>query len=64
MVKALSDYTTIWRNGCTPPDSTSWTNTSNNKAFLAQTIMMTANGSLSIPAALRTARPDDYYENP
>jgi ABC-type glycerol-3-phosphate transport system substrate-binding protein len=24
---------------------------------------MTANASLSIPAALRTARPDDYYKN-
>jgi multiple sugar transport system substrate-binding protein len=63
IVKALETYTAIWRKGCTPPDATSWTNTSNNKAFLAQTVLMTPNGSLSIPAALRTARPDDYYEN-
>ena len=41
----------------------SWTNIDNNKAFLAQTVVMTANASLSIPAALRTARPDDYYQN-
>ena len=41
----------------------SWTNSDNNKAFLAQTVMLTANGSLSIPAALRTERPDDYYRN-
>jgi len=63
MVKALDAYTEIWRKGCTPPGSTSWTNIDNNKTFLAQTVVMTANPSLSIPAALRTARPDDYYKN-
>ena len=57
-------YTAIWRKGCTPPDSLSWTNIDNNKAFLAQTVVMTPNASLSIPAALRTReRPDDYYQN-
>ena len=63
MIKALEAYTAIWRKGCTPPDSVSWTNIGNNKAFLAQTVVMTPNTTLSIPAALRTARPDDYYEN-
>ena len=45
------------------PTSVSWTNSDNNKAFLAQTVVLTANGSLSIPAALRTERPDDYRRN-
>jgi multiple sugar transport system substrate-binding protein len=63
LVKALKAYTAIWRKGCTPPDSTSWGNTSNNEAFLAQTVVMTVNPSLSIPAALRRARPDDYQRN-
>jgi multiple sugar transport system substrate-binding protein len=63
MVKALEAYTLIWRKACTPPDSVSWTNVDNNKAFLAQTVVMTANATLSIPAALRTARPNDYYKN-
>jgi multiple sugar transport system substrate-binding protein len=63
MVKALEAYTLIWRKGCTPPNSTSWTSADNNKAFLAQTVVMTANTTLSIPAALRTAEPDDYYKN-
>jgi multiple sugar transport system substrate-binding protein len=63
LIKALEAYTAIWRKGCTPPQSTSWTSADNNKAFLAQTVVMTANASLSIPAALRTARPDDYYKN-
>jgi multiple sugar transport system substrate-binding protein len=63
IIKALEAYIAIWRKGCTPPDAASWTNTSNNKAFLAQTVVMTPNNSLSIPAALKRERPDDYYEN-
>ena len=63
MIRAMTAYTEIWRKGCTPPGSTSWTNIDNNKAFLAQTVVMTPNSSLSIPGALRTARPDDYYKN-
>jgi multiple sugar transport system substrate-binding protein len=63
MVEALEAYTLIWRKGCTPPGSVSWTGADNNKAFLAQTVVMTSNATLSIPAALRTARPDDYYRN-
>jgi multiple sugar transport system substrate-binding protein len=63
MVKALSEYTAIWRKGCSPPDAVTWTNIDNNRAFLAQTVVMTPNGSLSIPAALKRERPDDYYRN-
>jgi multiple sugar transport system substrate-binding protein len=63
IVEALSDYTAIWRKNCTPRDATSWTNSDNNKAFLAQTVVMTANSTLSIPAALRAERPNDYYKN-
>jgi multiple sugar transport system substrate-binding protein len=63
MVKALEAYTVLWRKGCTPPDSTSWANIDNNKAFLDQTVVLTANPTLSIPSALRTANPDDYYRN-
>jgi multiple sugar transport system substrate-binding protein len=63
MVRAMGAYTDIWRKGCTPPDTVSWTNIDNNNAFLAQTVVMTPNPTLSIPGALRTARPDDYYRN-
>jgi multiple sugar transport system substrate-binding protein len=63
MVEALKDYVAIWQKGCTPPDSKDWGNIDNNKAFLAQTVVMTVNPTLSIPGALRTARPDDYYRN-
>jgi multiple sugar transport system substrate-binding protein len=63
MIKALDEYTAIWRKGCTPPDSMSWANVDNNKAFLAQSVVLTVNPTLSIPSALRAASPDDYYRN-
>ena len=63
LVKALDDYTATYRKGCTPPGSVSWTGIDNNKAFLAQSVVMTLNESLSIPNALKHDRPEDYYEN-
>jgi multiple sugar transport system substrate-binding protein len=63
IVRALNAYTDIWRKGCTPPGSVNWTNIDNNKAFLAQSVVMTVNSSLSIPSALRRERRDDYYRN-
>jgi multiple sugar transport system substrate-binding protein len=63
MVQALSDYTGIWRKGCTPPDSVNWAGIGNNDAFVTQSVVMTVNGTLSIPNALKHERPDDYYEN-
>jgi multiple sugar transport system substrate-binding protein len=63
MVKALDAYVAIWRRGCTPPDSVGWTNIDNNKTFLAQTVVMTPNVSLSIPNALRVTNLDDYRLN-
>jgi multiple sugar transport system substrate-binding protein len=63
MVEALDGYTEIWRKGCTPPDAVDWRDADNNKAFLAGRVVMTVNGTLSIPNALRIERPEDYYEN-
>jgi multiple sugar transport system substrate-binding protein len=63
MIKALDAYTAIWRKDCTPPDATSWASIDNNKAFLAQTVVMTPNPSLSVPTALKRERPEDYYRN-
>jgi multiple sugar transport system substrate-binding protein len=40
-----------------------WHPYGNNKAFLAQTVVMTPNETLSIPNALKHDRPDDYYKN-
>jgi multiple sugar transport system substrate-binding protein len=63
LIEAIDNYTATYREGCTPPASTAWASIDNNKAFLAQTVVMTPNESLSIPNALKRERPDDYYEN-
>ena len=64
LVRAIEDYTAIYRKGCTPPDSATWKSPlDNNKAFLDQRVVMTANYSRSIPNALKSDRPDDFYEN-
>ena len=63
LIKVIDSYTAIFRKGCTPPDSVTWDTYDNNAQFLAQTVMMTMNGTLSIPNALKAERPEDYYEN-
>jgi multiple sugar transport system substrate-binding protein len=64
LIAVIDSYTTIYRNGCTPPDAVNWSSgDGNNNAFLAQTVVMTANESLSIPNALKLERPDDYLRN-
>src|SRR3954468_2691298 len=63
LVKALDGYTGLYRKGCTPPASLGWNNTGNNQAFLAGSVVMTPNTTLSIPNALKTARPDDYAKD-
>jgi multiple sugar transport system substrate-binding protein len=63
LIKVIDSYTAIIRKGCTPPDSLTWGTYDNNAQFLAQTIMMTMNSTLSIPNALKGERPEDYYEN-
>jgi multiple sugar transport system substrate-binding protein len=60
LVRAMDSYTAVYRKGCTPPDSVSWTDAGNNQAFLAQRVIMTPNMTLSIPGALKRERPDDY----
>jgi multiple sugar transport system substrate-binding protein len=62
LVKTIDSYTEIYHKGCTPPDSAAWADIDNNKAFLAQTVVMTPNESLSIPNALKHERPEDYYQ--
>jgi multiple sugar transport system substrate-binding protein len=63
LIEAIDRYTEIYRRGCTPPDSVTWDDRGNNKAFLAQSVVMTPNMSLTIPNALKGERPDDYYKN-
>jgi multiple sugar transport system substrate-binding protein len=63
LIEVIDRYTTIYRKGCTPPDAVTWGDIDNNKAFHAQTVVMTLNNTLSIVNALKRERPDDYYDN-
>jgi multiple sugar transport system substrate-binding protein len=63
LIRAMDSYTAIYRKGCIPPGAVEWSNRGNNQAFLGQTIVMTANVTLTIPNALKREHPEDYYKN-
>ena len=63
LIKAMEAYTAVYLTGCAPPDAIDWENRSNNDRFVAQTVVMTLNTSLSIPNAIEASRPDDYRRN-
>jgi multiple sugar transport system substrate-binding protein len=50
LIGALTDYTTPYAKGCTPPSSTSWKDPDNNVAFHNKTTVMTHNATISIAA--------------
>ena len=60
LIKAMEAYTAIYLTGCAPPDAIDWDNRSNNDRFVAQTVVIPLNSSLSIPNAIEASRPDDY----
>jgi multiple sugar transport system substrate-binding protein len=63
LIRAMDSYTGLYRKGCTPPSSVTWTNVDNNRQFYARALVITANFTLSIPNGLRIERPEDYYQN-
>ena len=50
LINAMTDYTSVYAKGCTPPSSTSWKDPDNNVAFHNKTIVMTHNATISIAA--------------
>jgi multiple sugar transport system substrate-binding protein len=50
LINALTDYTSVYTKGCTPPSSTSWKDPDNNVAFHNKTIILTHNATISIAA--------------
>ena len=50
LIGALTDYTDVYKKGCTPPSSTSWKDPDNNVAFHNKTTIMTHNATISIAA--------------
>ncbi len=50
LINAVTDYTSGYGKGCTPPSSTTWKDPDNNVAFHNKTIVMTHNATISIAA--------------
>jgi multiple sugar transport system substrate-binding protein len=50
LINALTDYTTVYSKGCTPPSATNWKDPDNNVAFANKTIILTHNATISIAA--------------
>jgi multiple sugar transport system substrate-binding protein len=50
LINALTDYTSVYTKGCTPPSSTTWKDPDNNNAFHNRTIILTHNATISIAA--------------
>jgi multiple sugar transport system substrate-binding protein len=50
LINAVTDYTSVYSKGCTPPSSTSWKDPDNNVAFHNKTTVMTHNATISIAA--------------
>jgi multiple sugar transport system substrate-binding protein len=50
LIGAMTDYTSVYTKGCTPPSSTSWKDPDNNVAFHNKTIILTHNATISIAA--------------
>jgi multiple sugar transport system substrate-binding protein len=72
LIGALTDYTKVYTEGCTPPSSTSWKDPDNNVAFHNKTTVMTHNATISIVAkwlddmnnpALTQAQRDEAKKN-
>jgi len=50
LINALTEYTSVYLKGCSPPSSTSWKDPDNNVAFHNKTTVMTHNATISIAA--------------
>jgi multiple sugar transport system substrate-binding protein len=51
LAKALADYASIVKKGCSPASSVNWGDVDNNLNFANKTTVMTHNATISIPAA-------------
>jgi len=62
IIKTLSFFTSIYKEGYVPPDAQlTWTDGDNNEKFLNKSVVMTPNPSISIPAAAFFTNKDVYY---
>lgn len=60
IINSLSWYAKLYQQGCIPANAMEWSNADNNRELLNRQVLMTPNGSLSIPATVRQDA-DTYY---
>ena len=61
LIKTLSFFSGIYKDGYVPPDALTWTDADNNVNFGNKTVIMTPNPSISIPAAAYFTNKDVYF---
>ncbi|KYC43377.1 ABC transporter substrate-binding protein [Scytonema hofmannii PCC 7110] len=61
IIKSLTWYANLYQQGYVPPNATQWLNPDNNRNLINRKVVMTANTTLSIPAAVR--QNPDLYRN-
>ncbi|GAA6623484.1 ABC transporter substrate-binding protein [Scytonema sp. NUACC26] len=61
IIKSLTWYANFYEQGYVPPNATRWLNPDNNRNLINRKVVMTANTTLSIPAAVR--QNPDIYQN-
>ncbi|MDB9519706.1 ABC transporter substrate-binding protein [Roseofilum reptotaenium CS-1145] len=59
LINALSQLSTLYREGYIPPESMEWTNSDNNFHFLDRQCLLVTNASLSIPVTQK--QPNNPY---
>jgi multiple sugar transport system substrate-binding protein len=62
-IKAFTDYTKVFKSGCTPAGSVNWNDADNNNNFHNRTTVSTPNPSLSIPGKWLDDKNEDAYYN-
>lgn len=61
IIKTLTFFTNLYKEGYVPPDALTWTDADNNVNFNNKTVVMTPNPSISIPGAHFFSNKDNYY---
>ncbi|KYC43211.1 ABC transporter substrate-binding protein [Scytonema hofmannii PCC 7110] len=61
IIYVLDWYAKFYQQGYVPPDAIKWLNPDNNRNLLNRHVVMTPNGTLSIPSAVSQDR-DTYYK--
>lgn len=63
LIQALDSYVMPVRERCNPPGAVNWIDADNNVNFLSQSVLMTPNPSMSIPASQFTQSEENYFQN-